>query len=873
MGKTSQKHTLDYVTAKSVTSKRGSVKKSTWKDFSERLTSPVSVAMKRSQFDDLGDDEQLGIKQRGGWYLCGERDENHPKRRVITRSAVTIDIDNGVDGIPAAVERLFGQYPYVLYSTFSSRMAADGRPRYRLVLPLAETLALDHYRALATLICQQIGMDHCDVKSSRTAHQLMFFPVELAGEKIEVFKNKGGELLEGFLYLENVWQAVFDGEWNDLSTWPSVKGESAGVRSARLEYAGQLQANPVLKPGLVGDFCRTYTVAMAVDTFLGDAWINEGENRYTYANGSSKKGGIGYAFEAAGVVGPQGENGVFLFSHHESDPYNDRLLNAWDLVRLHKFGHLDANSKAKKDDKLPSWAAMTDMVKNDERVIRQAAETTSTTIRDMFVSLDEEVKEVKEVKEDQGRDDPDQTTPTAATPTPTPTPAPAPDQKNKEDLIKHIRKNNSGAIIHSASNIKMILALMKLPVIFNEFTNSVVIGKDFGFQSKTNKDSIIRVSIEKENLFHGKPLDDGLLRDISIFVEENNLFNTYPSSTTAVFNAIDSLAREHPFNPLKDYFEALPEWDGKERLQGFWVKTAHIKDSTYAREVTENFLIAAVNMVYRPGFSYSMVPILPGVEGAGKSSMVKALLPHRSLFSSSINLRSDKEFMETSLNVWVAELEEVHALHKAEGSMVKRMITGDEMTARMAYDRMPKTIKKSIVMYGTTNETDFLRRDMGTRRFAPLPSNGDVFDASEAQRRANKAFKWIDKKREQLWAEAYSKAKELNFIHPVLSDESVKKQSKMVLEHKKETPEDIDYESAIAYLKDKTDKRVCIKEVFHYADIKNTPWGISAIKRALRDNGWALSKDKQTRRIDYDFNYLDHSQFLKQRAYIHTSFT
>lgn len=59
----------------------------------------------------------------------------------------------------------------------------------------------------------------------------------------------------------------------------------------------------------------------------------------------------------------------FAYSHHATDPVCGKLLNAFDLVRLHKFAGLD--DKFPEDTpikKLPLYKAMSDMALQDENV-------------------------------------------------------------------------------------------------------------------------------------------------------------------------------------------------------------------------------------------------------------------------------------------------------------------------------------------------------------------------------------------------------------------------------------------------------------------------------------------------------------------------
>ena len=49
----------------------------------------------------------------------------------------------------------------------------------------------------------------------------------------------------------------------------------------------------------------------------------------------------------------------FAYSHHATDPASGRLLNAFDLVRIHKFGHLDDRAtESTPPSKLPSFIKM-----------------------------------------------------------------------------------------------------------------------------------------------------------------------------------------------------------------------------------------------------------------------------------------------------------------------------------------------------------------------------------------------------------------------------------------------------------------------------------------------------------------------------------
>ena len=68
------------------------------------------------------------------------------------------------------------------------------------------------------------------------------------------------------------------------------------------------------------------------------------------------------------------DGGSFLYSHHATDPCCGRLVNAFDLVRIHRFGGLDEGSGEQDTTRLPSYRAMLDWAASDPVVKRRMAD-------------------------------------------------------------------------------------------------------------------------------------------------------------------------------------------------------------------------------------------------------------------------------------------------------------------------------------------------------------------------------------------------------------------------------------------------------------------------------------------------------------------
>jgi len=97
-----------------------------------------------------------------------------------------------------------------------------------------------------------------------------------------------------------------------------------------VKHSVRQQQDPLSKDGLIGAFCRTYfPITEAIHTFLSDVYAPSAtEGRYDYIPADSNAGVVIY-------------DDKYVYSHHATDPACEKLLNAFDLVRIHLFGDDD----------------------------------------------------------------------------------------------------------------------------------------------------------------------------------------------------------------------------------------------------------------------------------------------------------------------------------------------------------------------------------------------------------------------------------------------------------------------------------------------------------------------------------------------------
>ncbi len=810
------------------------------------------VDVTRKEYNELPKEEKAELKD-AGWYQLGQQD---PERRwPLNRWGITIDIDQAKPETKDKVFEVLGKYQFFMHHTLGSN--PPEKPRYRVIIPLSFSIDLDVYKALATLLCYKIGTDYCDVKSSSSAKQLMYWPAECSDDNFELYVNDA-YLFDPIVYLDAMWEHEFGGSYTDTSTWPQVKNSTG--RTVRGNYTPSengLQQSGSEKIGIVGFFCAAYDIEQAMEKFLSDVWFpvdNQeefAEPRYTYHLATSTAGGVVYPDDRK----DKGQDSSFFHSYHETDPYNGIQLNPFDLVRLHLFGQLDNDSKASITTRLPSYKEMVKLCSEDDGVQGRMVGSDETG----FDSIDVSNIQQPEIRQETNVSDDG--------------PPPTSDSSDgsgggdgnsgkKGGLFGSLSVNDFADAGEIRVNPRTILVAIgdyvaSGIVAFNELMQTTVWR---GFSTNMQSSPATRNKpLEPEEVFNGRPFTDSDYTTWHVAVQD---YPQYRSNNAAwqtgraipknlVIDSLTKAAMENKFNPLKEYFESLPEWDGKTRGDEFIVDyIAGTEDNQWARDVARIWLIAAVARALRPGTPFHQVLVLYGQPGRGKSETFNLLCPDESLFTSSADIFSGaKELLETTSGKWIVEIAEVDQFSKRESGILKNVITTNADKARKAYARESSEVKRTWVPVATTNTDDFLTKEMTARRWLPIKVNETEPLSPKKQR---KRIQKLQESRDQIWAHALHMYREADGKIPRLTPEQVKQQEIAVGGVTAEDARDaMESEMAGWIEKSVNDKNtITAREVafrFHEGaldptDIRKVTAFTKIAGRALKASGWSVGE-------------------------------
>ncbi|MEG2742371.1 MAG: virulence-associated E family protein [Clostridium sp.] len=663
-----------------------------WSELIDKLTNTTRTPETYTEYKKMPKTDRDRIKDVGGFVGGSLKSGRRKAENVANRTLLTLDLDYVIGDVWSSIELLY-DFSIAMYSTHTH---AHDNQRLRLVIPLSRPVLPDEYQAISRMIANDLGIDQFD-DTTYEPSRLMYWP-STSNDGDYIFKVQD----LAWLNPEDVLSRYLD--WTDVSYWP----ESSRAR-AKITSAIKKQEDPLEKKGIIGAFCRTYSITEAIAEFLNDVYVpGADETRYTYAEGSTTGGVVVY-------------DDKFTFSHHGTDPTSGVLCNAFDLVRINKFGELDDNAKEDTPiNRLPSFTKMSEFAASDKKIMVTLGKERMEKAQEDFDAIE------------------------------------VYDKDNTEWLSK-LKYTEQGKLKSTITNFALIIEnepLLKKKIAYNQFANRAMVTDKLPWRLDS-----------KESDWNDT--DDSGIRD---FIE-----NYYGISSTA--KCADALAlvfEKNSYHPIKDYLNGLL-WDGVNRVDTLLIDYLGAEDNNYTRTVIRKVMAAAVARVFIPGVKFDNMLVLSGLQGIGKSTLIKKL--GKNWYSDSLTTVNGKEAFEQLQGVWVLEMGEMMATKKADIEAVKHFLSKTEDIYRVAYGRRTSRFPRQCVIIGTTNDREFLRDKTGNRRFWPV----DV----GVQKNQKSVFDLTTNDIDQIWAESVELFKNGERLY--LSGEEEKEAQKQQEDHSEES--------------------------------------------------------------------------------------
>ena len=634
----------------------------------EKLQNPIRTAETAAEYHAMKKSERDAVKDKGGFFAGTLKGTRRKATEVISRSMITLDHDRLN---PGCFDAFAFKHCTIVYTTHSHTPEA---PRARILVPLTRDVTPDEYNAIARYLADEIGMDTVDLCSFKI-NQLMYWPT-CSSDGEYICRQYEGDWLNPDVFL------AAHPNWQDCSSLPTAPGETEAVERER-----KRQADPLTKEGIVGAFCRAYSIQEGIQTFLSDVYEpTVDENRWGYTKSASIPGVMIY-------------DGKFAYSHHASDPAYGKLCNSYDLVGTHLFdGDFTQMAEfAAKDEKVRTLA----LKERQDRAVEEFAE--------------------------------------------------------EEDWkAKLVRQKKSAQLENSLYNIKLIMQndpYMK-NIVFNQLADGMEIKGEVPWSHP------------------GKFWRDADDAQLICYVDDN--YGTFSARNydIAVAKAVD----DRSYHPIREYFAALPPWDGVARVDTLLIDYLGASDNAYTRAVSRKVLCAAYRRIKEPGIKFDYMPVLNGAQGIGKSTFIANL--GMDWFSDSLTLSdmNDKTAAEKLQGYWILEIGELAGMKKADLDKVKAFVSRVDDKYRASFGRRVTSHPRQCVFFGTTNsENGYLRDITGNRRYWNIKLSGSS---------KYRPWQMTSELVQQIWAEVMilADAGEKLYLPPDL-EEYAKEEQREAMEH------------------------------------------------------------------------------------------
>lgn len=208
-------------------------------------------------------------------------------------------------------------------------------------------------------------------------------------------------------------------------------------------------------------------------------------------------------------------------------------------------------------------------------------------------------------------------------------------------------------------------------------------------------------------------------------------------------DAIEVVADDNAYDPLIEYLRGLPKFvpGSSPSFLSSWLEKIGAAPDTDLEKYSRRILLGLVARALKPGVKFDYVPVFEGPQGVGKSTLVSHLVSP-DFYSVLAGSLQNKDAFIALRGKWGVELSEMSAFKKSDEETRKSFFSTASDSFRPPYGRHNITVARRTVLFGTTNDKQYLSDHTGARRYWPIRFPNEIH------------LRWLLENRDALFSEA-----------------------------------------------------------------------------------------------------------------------
>ncbi len=197
------------------------------------------------------------------------------------------------------------------------------------------------------------------------------------------------------------------------------------------------------------------------------------------------------------------------------------------------------------------------------------------------------------------------------------------------------------------------------------------------------------------------------------------------------------------YNPFRDYFESLPEWDGGDYIKEL-TSCLNIGEGQHQRfyNMLLKWFVRSIACCFGETFNKQAIVII-GSQNNGKSSLLRWFCPPELRNYYKEDIGTDKDSMIAIAQNFIVNIDELSTLQKKDLDSIKSLMSKEYVNVRIPYDRTTSHLTRRCNFVASTDKAEFLTDEAGSVRWICFAINDINWDYRQKMNINN------------LWAQAY----------------------------------------------------------------------------------------------------------------------